>query len=101
MSMVLERDAENTQANWQQYERGQPKSMQSILRFPSSPVSSRQPKRKPVAKIMPVYLGKYDTEPETERKFGILLRREPVSAIFFGLLKEDGEECVDHDKPPK
>ena len=50
---------------------------------------------------MPVYLGEYDPEPETEGELRILLRREAISTFFFGLFKEDGEECINHDKPSK
>ena len=48
---------------------------------------------------MPVYLGEYDTEPKTEGKLSIPLRCESIATIFSGLLKENGEECIDHHKP--
>lgn len=44
---------------------------------------------------MPVYLGEYNTAPETEGNF------EPMSTLFLGLLEEDGEGCIDHDISPE
>ena len=48
-----------------------------------------------MVQIVSVNLGKYDTEPQTGGKFGIPLRYKFISTRFFGLLKENGEECIE------
>ena len=99
MRVILERHAENSKADWQQDERRQPQSMQSIFWFPQSSVSSGQLEGKPTVEIMSVYLGENYADPETESEVRISLWCESISAQFLRLLKKDGEEGVDHHEP--